>query len=111
MCLYEVYLSICERHGVCRVVWSWSRVPFLFLSSCLTRVGLSALARNRRAVSVVAASALMAVLALAAVAINDSTERTELVYRSSLDIMANPAAGTGSVRHGQRRQADCFARR
>jgi Cu2+-containing amine oxidase len=39
----------------------------------------------------------MAVLALAAVAINDSNERTELVYRSSLENMMNPAAGSGKV--------------
>jgi len=57
--------------------------------------GLPALARKRRAVSVVAAGAAMALLALAAVAISDSNERTELVYRSSLDNTLNPAAGSG----------------
>lgn len=62
----------------------------------------AALARNRRAASVVAASAFMAVLALAAIAINDSTERTELSYRSSLDPVLNPAAGSGKVHHGPR---------
>ena len=55
----------------------------------------AALARNRRAASVVAAGALMALFALAAVAINDSNERTELFYRSSLDNELNPAAGSG----------------
>ena len=57
----------------------------------------AALARKRRAVSVVAAGAAMALLALAAVAISDSNERTELVYRASLDTTANPAAGSGKV--------------
>jgi len=53
--------------------------------------------RTRRAASVVAAAAIMAVLALAAIAINDANERTELVYRSSLDPVMNPAAGSGKV--------------
>ena len=51
----------------------------------------------RRRASAVAASALMAVLALAVLAINESNERVELVYRSSLDPDFNPAAGTGKV--------------
>lgn len=65
------------------------------LSVLLCVRGGAALARNRRAASVVAAGALMALFALAAVAINDSNERTELVYRSSLDNTLNPAAGSG----------------
>jgi len=59
--------------------------------------GLPALATNKRraAVSVVAAGATMALFALAAIAISDSNERTELIYRSSLDTIANPSYGTG----------------
>ena len=59
--------------------------------------------RSRRAASAVAASALMAVLALAVLAINESNERVELVYRSSLDPELNPAAGTGKVGESPRR--------
>ena len=66
--------------------------------SVCARAVFAALARKRRAVSVVAAGAAMALLALAAVAISDSNERTELVYRSSLDNTLNPAAGSGKVR-------------
>jgi len=51
--------------------------------------------RSRQAVSAVAATALMAVLALAVLAINESNQRVELVYRSSLDEDLNPAAGSG----------------
>ena len=60
----------------------------------------TALATNKRraAVSVVAAGATMALFALAAIAISDSNERTELIYRSSLDTIANPSYGTGKVR-------------
>ena len=53
--------------------------------------------RSRQAVSAVAATALMALLALAVLAINESNQRVELVYRSSLDETLNPAAGSGKV--------------
>jgi hypothetical protein len=47
----------------------------------------------------------MALLVLAALAINESNERTELVYRSSLDSEMNPAAGSGKVSsHGQQQR-------
>ena len=62
--------------------------------------------RTRRAASAVAATAFMALLALAALAINESNERTELVYRSSLDSEMNPAAGSGKVSsRGQQQRA------
>jgi len=44
---------------------------------------------------VVTVAALMAVAALAAITFNESAERTELIYRSSLDNTQNPAAGSG----------------
>ena len=77
----------------------------------LLRLGTwAAVPRTRRAVSVVAAAAIMAVLALAAIAINDANERTELVYRSSLDTELNPAAGSGKVRGGwMERTVECWA--
>jgi hypothetical protein len=66
------------------------------MTSCC--VFVAAVARKQRAASVAAATLVMAVMALAAVAIHDSNARTELIYRSSLDSEMNPALGTGKVR-------------
>lgn len=78
------------------------------LRACVCKRGCrAALATNKRraAVSVVAAGASMALFALAAIAISDSNARTELIYRSSLSPLSNPAWGTGKVR--VRETPDC----
>jgi hypothetical protein len=67
----------------------------VYSDEILTCFSVAALVRNRRAVSVVTVAALMAVAALAAITFNESAERTELIYRSSLDNTQNPAAGSG----------------
>jgi hypothetical protein len=78
------------------------------LRACVCKRGYrTALATNKRraAVSVVAAGATVALFALAAIAISDSNARTELIYRSSLSPLSNPAWGTGKVR--VRETPDC----